>query len=123
MYDSKKRINEHEYLLNRHCQQKESNHPHGPKSQNPTAVYALLPLIAEVIPLKLILCILKLFPQSLNNANNSSSMALRRKNPLVPGLQNFTRLLSGGYPNPVKAASKERQNKFLKCLKAQTLIQ
>lgn len=66
-----------------HCQQNKTTHPYGPKSQNPTAVYALLPLIREVIPLKLILCILKFFPQSPNNANNSSSMALRGKNPLV----------------------------------------
>lgn len=55
-----------------------TSHPHGPKTQTPTAVYAFLPLIAEVIP-KLSLCILKLFPQSLNNSNNSSSKALRGK--------------------------------------------
>lgn len=83
-----------------------------PKSQNPTAVYALLPLITEVIPLKLILCILQVFPQSLNNANNSFSMTLRGKNPLFPGLQNFTWLLLGNYPNPVKAAPKEQQKGF-----------
>lgn len=92
--------------------EKKNQHPYTPKSQNPIAVNALLPLITEVIPLNLILCILKLFPRSLNNANNSSSVALRGENPLFPGLQNFTWLLSGCHPNPVKAASKEWQNGF-----------
>lgn len=70
-----KNINEYEYLLNGTVSGKKKNqHPYTPKSQNPIAVNALLPLITEVIPLNLILCILKLFPQSLNNANNSSSM-------------------------------------------------
>lgn len=63
---------------------KKTTYPHGTKSQNPTTVYALLPLITEVISLKLILCILQFFQQSLNYANNSSSMALRgKKKPLV----------------------------------------
>lgn len=111
--DFKERVHEYEYLLNGSARGKNNNkkkphHRHGPKSQNAMAVYALLSLITEAISLKPI-WILQSFPQSLNNANSSSSMAIWEKKTkhLFLGLQNFTWLPAGGCPNPMKPTPKE----------------
>lgn len=70
-------VHEHEYLLNCSAgrKKKKKKKPRGSKRQNPRAVYASLSLITEAIPLELIQ-ILKSFPQSLDGAISSFSMAL-----------------------------------------------
>lgn len=83
-----------------------TKHPHGTKSQNPTAVHASFSLITEAIPLKPIR-ILQSFPQSLHNTNSSSSTAPWEK---PPGLQGFTWLPAGSCPNAMKPTPKERQD-------------
>lgn len=110
------------YLLNCTAREKQTKHkhPHGPKSQNPTAVYALLSLITDAIPLKLIQ-ILQSFPQSHNDANSSSFMAPWKKL-LCSLFTDLPWLPAGNCSNPTKPTPKEQQDWFKKCLKAQTHI-